>query len=138
MTVEAAFAALVLFGILLLVSTLFSLQKDYQPSQKIIGYFSMDMLSSLQAQGAFDQIIRYHNDSILRSAAASLPSSLCMQVEIYSNNVSAKYLNYSYTSENCTTSMAVSKSSAYRTFSVMRNSSLVSFYWAKAIAYPRG
>ncbi|MFH1306845.1 MAG: hypothetical protein ABIH83_04305 [Candidatus Micrarchaeota archaeon] len=146
MSVEALLAALVLFGMFLIMSTLISLQHDYQKYYPLLHSYSQDILLTGQKSGAFLQVIETENDSLIRNMADSLPPSVCAQIEIYGNVTGPPYGNattptnmyYSYTSQNCTADYLTPKAVSYRTFALHRNSTLNSYYWIKAISYPRG
>jgi len=100
MSVEALFAALILFGTLLLISSLNSL--SHQPQeQTALREFSQDIPSSLQRAGAFSQMIDADNDSILNKTMKQFPPSICANIKIYSANTAPTSIIYSYSS-NCT------------------------------------
>jgi hypothetical protein len=137
-SVESLLAALLLFGILLIVVKLSNLDSSDNSEIKILRLKAQQVHLMLANTGAYDQVLLNQNDSTLRQTIAQLPAGLCTQIEIFDNSISAENLNYSHLSANCTMYQYTPISTSMTMHLVRQNSSSYTYHPIRVSIYGRG
>lgn len=137
LTVEALLAAFFLFGTFLVASTLDIYTESRSTSIPMLKEYSKDILLAGAQNNTWLEPVRNGTDNYTRALVNSLPTSLCMQVEVYSANRNPGSLVYTYIQQNCTFGDD-SEAGHYWIMSVNRTvPESPGYYWVHGIVFPR-
>ncbi|MFH0927524.1 MAG: hypothetical protein V1822_02995 [Candidatus Micrarchaeota archaeon] len=136
-SIEALLAAVLLFGIFLLISDINGVPKTNSGTGKILATYSEGLANSLDSSGALDRFFRYSDDSQIKNLIGYMPPSTCAKIEIYSDSPSIENLIYSYTPSECTMLWDTPAGLSIYSYANRTDSTTTGFYWIKAYVYAR-
>ncbi|MFA5108662.1 MAG: hypothetical protein WC492_03975 [Candidatus Micrarchaeia archaeon] len=138
LSIEALFAAGILFAMLITISNLSAMPKDYSSQSQTLRDYAQGILLSTFSDGTLQQAAFSSSSSRLRQSLNSLPPELCVQINIYNSTPLKNSLNFTYIAQNCTLLGTQQSGVSYIPLIQRVNSSNQKFYWAEATAYMRG
>lgn len=137
LSVEALLAALLLFGILLLVGTL--LQPINPPASPLLEDYAQSLLQAGAETGAWlGPAGNPPDDSAARALIEALPPALCAQAELYENTTDPASLRWSYVRSGCGLAADTPVEQRWGPVVWRANSSYSVPYWVRVLAYPKG
>ncbi len=140
LSAEALMAALLLFGALALafgpLAPDSALPDGNRPVLRHAAYDALE--AGVENRAWLEPLQALPNDLKIRNLVENLSPAVCLEVEIYQDGQVPPNLTYAYVRSGCAPGYGVEEAQGWRAIINRTDSSDYSYYWVRAIAYPRG